>query len=102
MAAAYLGVTEAQLREALRDGRSLADVAKAEGKPVGGLVDALVREQTARLDEAVQEDKLTRARRDEIASRLRNRVERMVEAEPLRGRRSFGPRHPLEEPPNAA
>ena len=102
VAAAYLGVTEAQLREALRGGRSLADVARAEGKPVGGLVDALVREQTARLDEAVQENKLTRARRDEIASRLRNRVERMVEAEPLRGRRSFGPRHPLEEPPNAA
>lgn len=101
-AAGYLGVTEAELRESLRDGRSLADVARAEGKSVGGLVDSLVREQTARLDEAVQAGKVTRARRDENASRLRDRIERMVEAEPMLGRRGFGPRHPMEEPPNAA
>jgi len=101
-AAGYLGLTEAELRDALRNGQSLADVARAEGKPVGGLVDALVREQTARLDQAVQDGKLTRVRRDEIASRLRDRVERMVEAQPLRGRHGFGPRHPMQEPPNAA
>lgn len=101
-AASYLGVTEAELREALRSGRSLAEMARAEGKPVGGLVDALVREQTARLDRAVQQGKLDRARRDEIASRLRDRIERMVEAQPLRGLRGFGPRHPMQEPPNAA
>jgi len=101
-AASYLGVTEAELREALRAGRSLAEVARAERKPVGGLVDALVREQTARLDQAVQTGTLDRARREEIASRLRDRIERMVEAQPLRGRHGFGPRHPLQEPPNAA
>ena len=56
-AAAYLGVTEVELRQALRGGRSLADVARAEGKPVGRARRRdSVREQTARLDEAVQED----------------------------------------------
>jgi hypothetical protein len=90
-AAGYLGVTEAELRESLRDGKSLADVARAEGKPVGGLVDALVKEQTARLDEAVEDGRLTRAKRDEIVEGLRERVEAMVQAEPLRGMRGFGP-----------
>jgi hypothetical protein len=105
-AAAYLGVTEAELRASLREGQSLADVAKAEGKAVNGLVDALVKEQTARLDEAVEDGRLTKAQRDEIAAGLRERIAAMVEAEPMRGLRGLGPRfggpgHRLE-PPDAA
>ena len=110
-AAGYLGVTEAELRQALRDGKSLADVAEAEGKSVDGLVDALVKEQTARLDEAVEDGKLTDAQRDEIVEGLRERVEAMVQAEPLKGMRGFGPgfgphfgpgHHRMEPPPGDA
>jgi hypothetical protein len=91
-AATYLGVTEAELREALRSGKSLADVAEAEGKSVDGLVDALIEEQTARLDEAVESGRMTKAQREELAGRLRESVERMVQAEPMKALRGFGPR----------
>jgi lipoate-protein ligase A len=103
-AATYLGVTEAELREALRDGKSLADVAEAEGKSVDGLVDALVKEQTARLDEGVEDGRLTKAKRDEILEELRERVERMVQAEPMRALRGphFGPGHRMEPAPGDA
>jgi hypothetical protein len=91
-AADYLGLTEAELREALRDGKSLAELAQEEGKSVDGLVDALVAEQTSRLNDAVEDGRLTDAQRDEIVAGLRERIERMVEAEPLRGLHGFGPR----------
>src|SRR2546423_12929706 len=41
-AASYLGLTEAQLRTQLESGKTLAAVAKAQGKSVDGLVQALV------------------------------------------------------------
>ena len=41
-AADYLGLTEAELHEQLRDGQSLAEIAKAEGKSVDGLKQALL------------------------------------------------------------
>jgi hypothetical protein len=91
-AADYLGLSSDELRAALREGKSLAEIAQEEEKPVDGLVDALVAEQTERLNEAVEDGKLTDARRDEIVSGLRARVERMVEAEPLRGLHGFGHR----------
>lgn len=36
-AAGYLGLSQAQLRSELQSGKSLADVARARGKPVSGL-----------------------------------------------------------------
>ena len=45
-AATYLGLTRAQLGRQLMNGRSLADVAKAQGKPVDGLEQAMVDEAT--------------------------------------------------------
>ncbi|HXQ87436.1 MAG TPA: hypothetical protein VN746_12235, partial [Gaiella sp.] len=41
-AASYLGMTEAELRTQLAGGKTLAEVAKAKGKSVDGLVSALV------------------------------------------------------------
>jgi hypothetical protein len=104
-AATYLGVTEAELRDALRDGKSLAEIAKDEGKSVDGLVDALVAEQTARLDEAVADGRLTKAQRNEIVEGMHERIERMVQAEPMGALRGFGhrfgPAHHRMEPPAA-
>src|SRR5688572_23251297 len=57
-AAAYLELTESELRTALEDGRTLADVAEAEGKSVDGLVAALVSAARERLDEAVEDGRL--------------------------------------------
>jgi hypothetical protein len=78
-AAAYLGLTEAELRSALADGASLADVAKEEGKSVDGLVDAIVADEKAELDEAVQDGRLTDAQRDRIEATMEERVQDFVE-----------------------
>jgi hypothetical protein len=61
-AATYLGVDEDALRERLRDGETLAEVAKAEGKSVDGLVTAIVAATTKRLDEAVAAGRTSRRR----------------------------------------
>jgi hypothetical protein len=85
-AATYLGVTKAQLRESLRARKTLAQVATERGKPVAGLVDALVAAHVQRLDAAVAAGRLTKVRRDALAARVKERVTAMVNGErPLRG-----------------
>ena len=70
-AAAFLGVTEAQLRESLESGKTLAAVAKEKGKSVDALVEAIVAAATKRLDEAVEAGRMTKAQRDEIVDGLK-------------------------------
>jgi hypothetical protein len=77
-AASYLGVTEAQLRTALMNGDSLADVAKDKGKTVDGLVAALVADEKKELAAAVNAGRLTDAQRDTIESTLEARVRDFV------------------------
>ena len=105
-AAAFLGVDEDALRERLHDGDSLAAVAKAEGKPVDGLVAAIVAAATKRLDEAVTAGRLTGAQRDEIVAGLKERTTAIVNgAFPALGRREghgFGFGRPRHEPPPEA
>ncbi|MGH3023087.1 MAG: hypothetical protein ACRDNI_05470 [Gaiellaceae bacterium] len=79
-AAEYLGVTEAELRTALQDDRSLADVAESEGKSVEGLKEALLAEARTRLDQAVADEKLTREHADAILDRMQERIDEAVEA----------------------
>ena len=81
-AAAYLGLSQEALREQLRDGKSLADIAKAQGKSVDGLVDALVKDETARLDQAVKDGRLTDGQRDEIVANLEEKLTALVNAQP--------------------
>jgi CRISPR/Cas system-associated endoribonuclease Cas2 len=86
-AASYLGLTESELRAKLADGKSLADVAAEEGKSVEGLVQALVKASTERIDEAVANGKLTKAQADSLKENLEERVRDRVNREPG----SFGP-----------
>src|SRR6478609_8158764 len=60
-AATYLGLTDAQLRTQLESGKSLADVAKAQGKTVDGLVQAMVDAAKKKLDAAVAAGRLTQS-----------------------------------------
>ena len=92
-AATFLGVTETELRTALEDGKSLADVAEAEGKSVSALRAALLAEAKERLAEAVAADRLTDAERDEALARLEHHVNELVQREGLgqRGGRGHGP-----------
>src|SRR5436305_15007889 len=45
----YLGLTSADLRTQLEAGKTLADVATAQGKSVSGLADAIVADATTHL-----------------------------------------------------
>ena len=86
VAASYLGLDRADLRKAIRSGKSLADVAREQGKSVDGLVAALTTVAAERLEAAVAAGRLTDAQRDEIASRLEQRIRRFVNG-------TFGHRH---------
>ena len=77
-AADYLGLTEEQLRTELRNGKTLAEVAKAHGKTADGLVDAVVAEAKTKLDAAVEAGRLTRAEADDMLAGLRERVTDLV------------------------
>ena len=97
-AATYLGVTESALRSSLRDGSSLADVARSKGKTVEGLVAAVVAAAKADLAEAVADGRLTEARRTAILADLPARITEMVELAP-RFRHSGGLGHGSPHPP---
>jgi polyhydroxyalkanoate synthesis regulator phasin len=100
-AAAFLGVDEAALRERLRDGDTLAEVAKEKGTSVDALVTAIVAATTKRIDEAVAAGRITKAQRDEIVAGLKKRTTEIVNGDfpAFRGRGgpgfdgpAFGPR----------
>ena len=78
-AASYLGLTEAQLHDRLASGKTLADVAKDEGKTVDGLKQALVDEAKTHLDQAVADGRLTQAQEDDILAELRQRLDDLVD-----------------------
>lgn len=70
-----LGVSAEDLRTALADGQTLAEVAEANGVDVDTLVDAMVAEVTERLDQAVENERLTE---DEAAEKLADASERIT------------------------
>lgn len=81
-AADYLGMTDAQLHNALESGKTLAQVAKSKGKSVDGLVDALVSDAKEHLAAAVKAGRLTQAQANRIQSDLRARITDLVNNAP--------------------
>jgi hypothetical protein len=81
-AAKYLGLTDAQLRSRLRSGKSLAQVAAEENKPVDGLKSAIEAAVKKDLDQAVADKRLTQAQEDHILSELRGRLDDIVNRKP--------------------
>lgn len=92
-AASYLGLSETEVRAELREGKSLAEIAEAEGKSVDGLVQALLVEARERLDGVVEEGRLTEAQADEIRDGLEDRVRDLVNHEPGSRMEFRGPVH---------
>jgi hypothetical protein len=90
-AATYLGMTDAELRDQLASGKSLADVAKAKGKSVDGLVSAIVASATKSLDQAVAAGKLTKEQEQSIESGLTEVVTKLVNTSLPTGKGLFGP-----------
>jgi uncharacterized protein YidB (DUF937 family) len=70
----YLGITEAQLREDLAAGKTLAQVAQDRGKSVDGLIQAMTDAFKERLDAAVAAGRLTQAQADAVLADAKQRI----------------------------
>ena len=80
-AAEAIGIESEELRTALRDGQTIAEVAEANDVDVQTVIDALVADAEAALDEAVSNDRLTEDQAAEIKENLPDRIEAMVNGE---------------------
>lgn len=82
VAAEALGMDVAELREAMRDGKTIADVAEEEGVAIQTVIDALVADATEKLEqlEANLPEKMTALVNGELPA-------------PHHGRHRGGPRH---------
>jgi hypothetical protein len=97
-AAAYLGLTEAELRTQLEDGKTMADVARAQGKTVDGLVAAFVADEKKELDAAVAAGRLTQAQANAMLADAKSRFTDMVNGTfPDHGPRGFRGAPPAED-----
>ncbi len=74
-AASYLGLSQDALREQMRDGKSLADIAKARSKSVSGLKDAMVAAVKKNLD---ADTTLTADQKAAILARITSRIDQMI------------------------
>jgi len=80
-AAAVIGISTDELTTELKAGKTVADVAAEHGVDVQKVIDALVADATARIDQAVADGKLDSARADEMKAHLTERVTAMVNGE---------------------
>ncbi len=86
-----LGITTDELRTALRDGQSIADVAAAQGVDVQVVIDAIVTAAETRIAEAVTEGRITQEEADAKLAELTERVTERVEQGGGFGRGGRGP-----------
>jgi lambda repressor-like predicted transcriptional regulator len=76
--ATYLGLKPADLATQLRSGKSLADIAKAQGKTVDGLKAAITDAMTKQFDAAVTAGKLTKDQETKLLADLTSRLDDIV------------------------
>ncbi len=88
--ATILGISEADLRAQLRDGKTIAAIA---GDKTDDVIAALVTEAEARLAQAVTDGKLTQAQADERKAGLTERITNMVNRTPPPGGKGPGRHH---------
>ena len=77
-AATFLGVSVSDLQSDLQSGKSLADVAKAQGKSVDDLVTALLAPAKKDLDQAVSDNKITQAQETAILNKMTTALTNLV------------------------
>jgi hypothetical protein len=74
-----LGIDADTLREQLKGGESLADIANASGVDTNTLIDAIVSESQARVDSALEDGKIDADKAADISARIEERVINMVD-----------------------
>ena len=77
-AAKALGISESELHDQLRAGKTIADVAKAKGVDVQKVIDAMVADATERIDRAVTEGHLTADRAASLKEGLVEHITTLV------------------------
>src|SRR5665647_3513949 len=75
--ASYLGLSQTELQDQLQSGKSLADVAKTQGKSVSGLEDAMVAALKTNLD---TNSTLTSDQKAAAVEQMNSRIDTMVNA----------------------
>jgi len=81
-AAKEIGISVADLKQARKDGKSIAQVAKDHNKSVDDVVNAIVKQATSDIDQAVKDGKLDSKKADQIKQKLPDRVKQLVNREP--------------------
>ena len=105
--AKYLGLTQAQLRQQIASGKSLADVAKAQNKPLDGLKSEIQSTAKTQLDKAVAAKKITQEQENNLLDKLKANIDDLVNAKPGQFKRHmfrkghFGPQSAPAPPPGA-
>jgi hypothetical protein len=106
-AADYLGLSVAELRTQLQSGKSLADVAKAQGKSVDGLKQALKDAVKTKLDEQVAAGQLSKADEQNALDKVSQTIDAVVDGQAPafkgfgRWHDRFGGSAPFEPAPEA-
>ncbi len=81
VASTYLGIARADLQTKLQGGQSLAQIAAAtSGKSRDGLIQAIVTDETTKIDQAVTGGKLTADQATKLKAELMQRVTQMVDS----------------------
>lgn len=99
-AAEIIGIENAELRKALADGATLAEVAEDNGVDAATLVDGLVAVLGEKVDELVANGRLSEERAAEIKENATERIENFVDSE-VRIRRGFWLTPPVDNDPDA-
>jgi hypothetical protein len=94
-AATALGLKRTDLLAQLRDGKSIADVAKDQNKRLDDVKTAITDGVTKELDQAVTDKKLTSAQRDDILKRLTDHLDELVTRTSPKGAPAPGTGGPL-------
>jgi hypothetical protein len=87
--AAALGMTDAKLREQLRAGKTIAGIAKANGRSLDDVRAKLKAQTKAKLDKAVSDKDLTQAQADRILEGFDARFDALASGRPMRLHRGF-------------
>lgn len=93
-----IGIDAEELRTALEDGQTPAEVAEANGVSRADLVDAVVADITEHLEQGVEDGRLTQEEADERLAEVTEHAEAIVDGERPEG---FGPRGGPGGPPSA-
>jgi hypothetical protein len=77
--AAYLGLEKDALKAELKQGKSLAQIAQAQGKTADDLVNVLLAKFSDRFDQAVEKKRLSAERKQELLDKTKAWLEKLVD-----------------------